>query len=118
MPTNPIPLNKFRLIAKTLDSGSNLIYRENLEVASILLSAQITNTTSSIMSTDVKILKSGSLSDSDAIALLKDAKIPPGDSLNPISGKIVLEKYDAFIITSTKSGSLQVILSILENAIN
>lgn len=118
MPTNPIPLNKFRLIAKTLDSGSNLIYRENLEVASILLSAQITNTTSSIMSTDVKILKSGSLSDSDAITLLKNTKIPPGDSLNPISGKIVLEKYDAFIITSTESGSLQVILSILENAIN
>lgn len=118
MATKPLPLNKFRLIAKTLDSGSNIVYRENLEVASIVLSAQITNMTSSLMGTDVRILKSGSVSDDDAITLLRDSKIPPGDSLNPIAGKIVLEKYDAFVITSTQSGSLQVVLSVLENAIN
>lgn len=118
MATNTLPLNKFRLIAKTLDSGSNIIYRENLDVASIVLSAQITNMTSSLMTTNVKILKSGSASITDAITLMKDALIPAGDSLNPISGKIVLEKYDGFVVTSTESGSLQIVLSVLENAIN
>lgn len=118
MANNTLPLNKFRLVAKTLDSGSNLIYRENLDVASIVLSTQITNITGSIQSTSVKILKSGSVSYDDAITLMKDALIPPGDSLNPIAGKIVLEKYDGFVVTSTQSGSLQIVFSVLENAIN
>lgn len=117
MANNTLPLNKFRLIAKTLDSGSNLIYRENLDVASIVLSAQITNITGSLMTTSIKILKSGS-ADTDTITLLKDAKIPAGDSLNPIAGKIVLEKYDGFVVTATESGSLQMVLSVLENANN
>jgi hypothetical protein len=117
MATNTLPLNKFRLIATTLDSGSTIIYRENLDVASIILSTQITNVTSSMQTTSVKILKSGS-SAGDEITLVKDAMVPPNESLNPIAGKIVLERYDGFVVTSTNSGSLQVVLSILENANN
>ena len=118
MATNTLPLNKFRLVAKTLDSGSNIIYRENLEVATIILSAQITNMTSSMQTTSVKILKSGSVSEADAITLVKSGKIPVDESYNPISGKIVLEKYDGFVVTSTQSGSLHIVLSVLENANN
>jgi flavoprotein len=44
--------------------------------------------------------------------------VPPNESLNPIAGKIVLERYDGFVVSSTNSGSLQVVLSILENANN
>ena len=58
MATPTLPLNKFRLIATTLASGSNLIYRENLDVASIVLSAQITNVTGSMQAASVKIQKS------------------------------------------------------------
>lgn len=117
MATPALPLNKFRLIATTLASGSNLIYRENLDVASIVLSTQITNVTGSMQTTSVKIQKSGSL-DEDAIYLVKDASVPVNESLNPIAGKIVLERYDGFVVTSTESGSLQVVLSVLENANN
>jgi len=117
MATTTLPLNKFRLIATTLDSGSTIIYRENLDVASIVLSAQITNVTSSMQATSVKILKSGS-AEGEEIALMKEALVPPNESLNPISGKIVLERYDGFVVTSAESGSLQVVLSILENANN
>ena len=117
MATNTLPLNKFRLIATTLDSGSFIIYRENLDVASIILSTQITNVTSSMQTTSVKILKSGS-AEGNEITLVKDAMVPPNESLNPIAGKIVLERYDGFVVTSAESGSLQVVLSILENANN
>jgi hypothetical protein len=118
MATNTLPLNKFRLIATTLDSGSTIIYRENLDVASIVLSAQITNITGSTQPTSVKILKSGSVSNDEAITLVREALVPPNESLNPISGKIVLERYDGFLVTSAESGSLQVVLSVLENANN
>jgi hypothetical protein len=113
MPTAQLPLNKFRLFATALDSGSNLIYRENLDVSTIILSSQVTNVTSSLQRVSVYIEKSGS---SFPITLLKNAAIPPEESLNPFAGKIVLEKYDALIMSTYESGSLEVVLSVLENA--
>jgi hypothetical protein len=110
-----LALNKFRLLTTNLISGSNIIYQENIDVATIVLSCQITNITSSIQSCDVAIQKSGSLSQ---ITLLRNAVIPVDESLNPLAGKIVLERNDAFVIKTSVSGSLDVILSVLENAIN
>jgi len=111
-----LPLNKFRLITANLVSGSNTIYQENIDVATILLSCQITNnSTSSIQTCDVAIRKSGSAAE---INLLKNGIIPIYESLNPLAGKIVLEKNDAFVVKTSVSGSLDVVLSVLENAIN
>ena len=111
-----LPLNKFRLLTANLVSGSNTIYQENIDVATILLSCQITNVSILPYTVDVAIAKSGSAAQ---ITLLKSSIIPSNESLNPLAGKIVLEKNDAFIIkTSSPSGSLDVVLSVLENAIN
>jgi hypothetical protein len=110
-----LPLNKFRLITANLVSGSNIIYQENIDVATILLSCQITNITSSAQYCDVAIAKSGSTTE---INLLKNGIIPIDESLNPLAGKIVLEKNDAFVVKTSVSGSLDVVLSVLENAIN
>ena len=110
-----LPLNKFRLLTSNLISGSNIIYQENIDVATILLSCQITNITGSIQTCDVAIVKSGSVAE---ISLLKNGIIPIDESLNPLAGKIVLEKNDAFVIKTSVSGSLDVVLSVLENAIN
>lgn len=110
-----LPLNKFRLLTTTLASGSNTIYQENIDVATIILSCQITNIVGSFQFCDVAIAKSGSASQ---IILLKNGTIPVNESLNPLAGKIVLEKNDAFIIKTSVSGSLDVVLSVLENAIN
>jgi hypothetical protein len=110
-----LPLNKFRLITANLVSGSNIIYQENIDVATILLSCQITNITGSAQYCDVAIQKSGSATE---INLLKNGIIPIDESLNPLAGKIVLEKNDAFVVKTSVSGSLDVVLSVLENAIN
>jgi hypothetical protein len=110
-----LPLNRFRLLTTKLISGSNIIYQENIDVATIILSCQITNITGSIQNCDVAIQKSGSASQ---ITLLKNGIIPIDESLNPLAGKIVLEKNDAFVIKTSVSGSLDVVLSVLENAIN
>jgi hypothetical protein len=110
-----LPLNKFRLITANLVSGSNIIYQENIDVATILLSCQITNITESAQYCDVAIQKSGSVTE---INLLKNGIIPIDESLNPLAGKIVLEKNDAFVVKTSVSGSLDVVLSVLENAIN
>jgi len=111
-----IPLNKFRLLSYTMTSGSNLIYQENIDVSTIVLSCQITNTTTgSIQSASLQVQKSGSAS---FVTLLSNGYIPPYESLNPLSGKLVLERNDAFYINTSQTGKLDVVLSVLENANN
>lgn len=115
MATTTLPLNKFRLLTSTLASGSNLIYREDIDASTIVLSAQITNMTGTTQRVDVTIQKSGSLSQT---TLLRNAAIPPEESLNPLSGKVVLERYDGLYFNTSTSGSLEAVLSVLENANN
>ncbi len=110
-----LPLNKFRLLTANLISGSNTIYQENIDVSTIILSCQITNLDNTTKYADVAIQKSGSAQQD---LLLNNGAIPTSESLNPLAGKIVLEKNDAFVIKTTSSGSLDVVLSVLENAIN
>ena len=67
MATNQIPLNTFRVITKTLASGSNTIYQEDQDLATILLSAAVTNVTGSTQTITVQVQKSGSLALSSLI---------------------------------------------------
>lgn len=113
---NPLPLNKFRLIGKKLNSGDNTIYQENLEVASIILSCQISNMTGTTQYVSVSIEKIDDLG--NPFTLVKDAPIPPNEALNPFTGKIVLEKNDKLIFNTPNTGTLEAVLSVLENAIN
>ena len=110
-----IPLNKFRLMTTNLVSGSNIIYQENIDVSTIVLSCQITNLTTNTKTVSVQLQKSGSISN---VTLLNSGYIPPYESLNPLSGKIVLERNDAFIIRTNETGVLDVVMSVLENANN
>ena len=115
MATNNIPLNKFRLLSQNLASGSNLIYSSSIDVSTIVLSTQITNIVNTNKSVSVIVQKSASNSQ---IILIKDAVIPPSESLNPLSGKLVLERYDQLIMTTNSGSTLDVVLSVLENANN
>lgn len=110
---NTIPLNTFKLIALTLDSGSNTIYQQiDNNISAIILSTQISNISEIDQRVTVKIEKSGSA----AITLLKNATIPPEESLNPLAGKVVLERFDKLLFITPSSSSLDAVLSILENA--
>ena len=109
-----LPLNRFRLLPVALQSGSNLIYKEDLDVSTIILSCQITNvTTGSIQSVSVEVQKSGSLT---LFTVSNNGFVPPYESLNPLSGKLVLERNDAFYISTNESDKLTAVLSVLENA--
>jgi len=109
-----LPLNRFRLLSTSLTSGSNLIYREDLDISTIILSCQITNiTTGSIQSVSIEVQKSGS---AQLFKVLNTGFVPPFESLNPLSGKLVLERLDGFYISTDQTGKLDAVLSVLENA--
>jgi hypothetical protein len=107
-----IPLNTFRLVLTPLISGSTEIYQSPTNVSAIMLSAHIANTTLTPYQVTVKLRKNTTV-----VNMVKNATIPPQEALNPFTGRVVLEEGNGFIIeTTAPSGSLEVSLSVLENA--
>jgi hypothetical protein len=79
-----------------------------------MLSAHIANTTTIAHTVTVKLRKNTTV-----VTMVKNATIPSQESLNPFTGRVVLEEGNGFIVeTNAPSGSLEVSLSILENANN
>jgi hypothetical protein len=110
-----LPLNKFRLLATSLVSGSNLLYSSSLDVSTIVLSCQITNKSTTTQYASALVAKSGS---SAAYNIMLNGAIPVSESLSPLAGKLVLEKGDSFYLSTAFSSSLDAVLSVLENANN
>ena len=52
----------------------------------------------------------------DSYELIKNAKIPATDALNPISGSLVLEVGDKILVEGTGNNVMKFTLSILESA--
>jgi hypothetical protein len=107
-----IPLNTFKLLTDTLVTGDNIIYQENVKnVSAIILSIQVANTTEILQRVSVKIRKG--VTDT---FIIKNAIVPPEEVLNPLSGKIVLEKGDGLVFEAFDDNVLDATISILENA--
>jgi hypothetical protein len=109
---NELPLNKFRLVSKTLTSVKDTIYSTPTGVTAIVLSCQVANTGNQIETVTATVERSGSI---EEYTILKDGKIPIGDALNPLTGKLVLEVGDIFYLSGSSS-NLDTVLSVLENA--
>lgn len=81
------------------------------------MSAHISNLTEQTQRISVKLQKKGTdEQDGLIVTMLKNAAIPPEESLNPFTGRVVLEQGDKFIIETPVSGAMEIALSILENA--
>jgi len=86
-----------------------------LDVASIILSCQISNMTGTTQYVSVYIEKIDDIG--NPFTLLKDAPIPPNEALIPFSGKIVLEKNDKLIFNTPNTVKLEAVIYVLENDI-
>lgn len=111
------PLNKFRLIAQTLNSGSNSVYTEEIDVSTIILTSTVANKSIDPQTYSLLVNKSGSVT---PVSIINDMIIPSKETFTPIGGegKVVLEKGDAVIFETTTDNVLDITLSILENANN
>lgn len=121
-----IPLNKFVLVTRQLRQSNNNklnVYQTPAGVSAVVLSFQISNileestTQEDSITIDLIIERSG-----EDFYLIKEAVIPVSESLNPLSGKLVLQEGDIVKLES-KSGDLyppvsqaDIVLSVLENA--
>jgi hypothetical protein len=109
-----LPLNKFRLLTKTLDSGSNLIYRENIDVSTIILSSQITNITGSNQTVSVNpqpsTLARGHIDMSGIIAIGASPIVDPPLSSAFLTNVPVTSVSSAVYFTSTDATGANVVV--------
>lgn len=115
-----VPLNTFRTITAQLTTESNVLYTTPEEIATILLTAQVTNVSNSYANVTFfhrsNILVGGSRVITDT-ELVKEFEIPKNDAAAVTVGKIVLEENQAIVAKAGANNTLKITLSLLETSL-
>ena len=106
-----LSLNTYKTIRSDVTTGITTVYTAPNGVASIHLFSVVSNISAGIATITVYHDRSG-----DSYELIKNAKIPATDALNPISGSLVLEVGDKILVEGTANNVMKFTLSILESA--
>lgn len=115
-----VPLNTFRTITANVTTESTLLYTTPPEVATIILTAQVSNISSNdanvtfIHRSNVLIGGTQVITDTE---LVQNFDIPTKDASSVIVGKIVLEEDQAVLIKGSANATLKVLLSLLETSL-
>lgn len=109
-----IPLNKFRTLTHSLTTANVGIYTCPPGVAALIIYGNVANVGGGTSVTAFTVQHNrGSVS----TPIVSQARIPSQDSMNFIEGRLVLETGDILQIQSNdEDGTMQCIISILENA--
>jgi hypothetical protein len=106
-----LALNTYKTVSIAVTTGVTTVYTAPNGVASIHLFSVVSNISSGVSTVTIFYNKSGT-----QYELIKNAKIPATDALNPISGSLVLETGDKIEIQGSTDSTMKYTLSILESA--
>ncbi len=122
-----LPLNKFLTKTAVLTTSSTTtVYTSPIGVTSIVLMAQVSNLTTETHSVSFEHFRFKTiLPDAQGFGgqpgltpsmLVKDFAIPPNDAGTPLSGKMIIEELDSVRAYADTSGTMQLVLSVLQTA--
>ena len=101
--------NTFKVVTKAGVTSEDIIYTVAGSTTTVILGLVLGNTTTSQVTVTVTLENN----DGDNVALVTNAPIPAGSSLEMLAGnKVVLEDTDTLSVTA--SGATDVCLSIME----
>lgn len=106
-----LPLNNFRTITQQVGITSTTPYTCPLGFKAVFLMGQVTNI-GNVIHTVTFIYKRGS----EETEVVYQYPIPPKDTLNLLSGKLVLETNDSIKILGSSDTDLKFLASILETS--
>jgi hypothetical protein len=122
-----IPLNTFKTKTAVLGSNStSTVYVAPVGVTSIVLMAQVANLTTQTQTLNfvhhrnrpvlADAQGNGAQSANIDSPLVRNFLVPSGDAASVLSGKLIIESLDSIRAYSGTTGTLQLVLSILETA--
>lgn len=115
-----VPLNTFKTLASNVYDTQTLLYTTPTEVATIILTAQVSNISRDYANVTFihrsNVLFGGSRIITDT-ELVKDFEVPPNDATSVLVGKIVLEEEQAVIVQASANNKLKIVMSLLETSL-
>lgn len=122
-----LPLNKFLTKTTKLDANSTAtVYTAPIGVTAIVLMAQVANldTATHYVSFEHYRYKTiledaqgfGRQEGRTSSLLVKNFAIPPGDAGTPLTGKMIIEELDSIRAYADSTGTMQLVMSILQTA--
>jgi hypothetical protein len=108
-----LPLNNFRTITAVVGITPNPIYRCPLGFKAVFLMGQVTN-----VSNEIRYVTFTYTKNNQDTPIVFEYPVPPKDTLNLLTGKLVLETLDTISIEmlGPSSSELKFIASILETS--
>ena len=104
-----LPLNVFKTVTKIATTNPVGIYTAPVGYTGVVLLAQVANIGN--FSYDVTLLHRRNSTDTE---MLKNYPISANDTVNLLSGKLVLESGDRLVLSGSSATDLKFIASILE----
>lgn len=109
----PGALNVFKTVTANLTTTSTTYYSTPLGYSTVVLMAQISNTTD-----DVIQVTAGHEREGNVTTLVDSFRVPPHDAAGVLTGRLILQYGDSFAASANANGSAQLILSVLESLSN
>lgn len=108
-----LPLNVFKTITSVVPSNAVGIYTAPTGYSSVVLLSQVTNISSNTHTISFSHQRSVS-GIAVTTEILKNYPVPGNDTINLLSGKLVLESGDILVLNSSNGTNMKFIGSILE----
>jgi hypothetical protein len=106
-----LALNTYKTVRSLVTTGITTVYTVPNGVSSIHLYSVVSNVSTGIATVTISHNRAG-----DPYELIKDARIPATDALNPVTGSLVLEVGDRIEIQGSSNNTMKFVMSILESA--
>lgn len=122
-----LPLNTFKTkTAKLGDTPGTTVYTAPIGTTAIVLMAQVSNLSTQTHYVSFSHFRNrpiladaqgnGGQAGQTTSTLVMNYGIPPNDAGSPLSGKMILEQLDSVQAYADSTGTLQLVLSVLETA--
>jgi hypothetical protein len=106
-------LNVFKTITANLTTSMDTVYTCPLGYNAVVLMAQISNIdTANTIQISANVART-----TGNTALIKNAKVPVGDAITVVTGRLVLETDDGFASSASANNVSQLTLSVLESLV-
>lgn len=104
-------VNIFKNVNRVLQIAGETVYTTPLGYSAIILSAQISNITSTPQSFSMNVVNVNLTTRS----LVTAFEVPGNDAAGALTGKLILEQGQGLFLSASDNTSLELVLSILES---
>lgn len=106
-----VAINIFKTVTADLTTTGNVVYTAPSGYSSVVLLAQVSNTSANAISVSASHVRSGNYTN-----ILNEGPLPPNDSMNLLFGKLILQTGDGFSVSASDNNVAELLLSVLETA--